>query len=483
MPDNFLIADNSCRMMRIATALAVAAATIVHGASPNILFILSDDQDALLQGYDPSEGVHFMDKLNSKVRAEGTMFTRYHLAFPLCSPSRSAILTGRFPHNTHFVNNNVLNSSKFHPVQEQHTLPVWLNQSGYHTMLAGKYMNGYHTGSPSEMGFCTYIPDGWGSWYGFQSINYFGTRVNVNGQSVVHAEDDYQTDIIHNYTLAWLKDEWQKDKPFFMWVTPHCPHAPYSPSPKYKGTMKGKALFHQDPAFTISDAQQGDLPDAYATMRPLNYTSMQSIFEERAECLLSVDDLVGDLVDEIDAQGVLDNTVVIYTSDNGYHLGEHRLSPGKREAFWHDITVPFIVRGPGIQKGATVDHLVGNYDVAATILELSGAQFSGPYEMDGKSFVPMLTTAGASPIRTVGLQEGYQTACGSNYHGVRWVDPSKGKNVLYVEFEPTKKFADKGHMYFDMLQDPYQLNNTYKALDSSTQAMFAQMVSQLHNCS
>ena len=107
------------------------------------MFVLTDDQDGEVNGYNAT-GVAHMNQLNTKVRANGALFTQYHLAFPLCSPSRSTILTGRYPHNHRFVTNNDLKSSGFHPVQEEQTVNVWLHAAGYDTMLCGKYMNGYH---------------------------------------------------------------------------------------------------------------------------------------------------------------------------------------------------------------------------------------------------------------------------------------------------------------------------------------------------
>ena len=146
------------------------------GAKPNILFVLTDDQDALLNGYDAATGISHMSQLNTRVRASGALFTKYYLAYPLCSPSRSTILTGRFSHNTKFTNNNQLNSSKFHPVQEQHTVNTWLQAQGYQTMLCGKYMNGYH-GSNGH--WAHYVPPGWTDWFGFQTVDFFGTQVHL----------------------------------------------------------------------------------------------------------------------------------------------------------------------------------------------------------------------------------------------------------------------------------------------------------------
>ena len=277
-------------------------------------------------------------------------------------------------------------------------------------MLAGKYINGYHVGNSSQPGYLTYVPPGWGDWYGLQSIEFFGSRVNVNGRSVVYPADAYQTDIIANLSLSWLRTTWQKEKPFFMWVTPHAPHAPYTPAPRHKGTLSGLRQ-PADPAFNLPDALQAKLPGHMANLSLVNVTAMDVIYQSRAEALLAVDEMIGDLIDEIDAQGVLDRTWIFFSCDNGYHLGQHRLSPGKREFFEHDINVPFVVRGPGLAAGRVFDNqVIGNYDLAATFAAIAGAvPTPAAPEMDGVSLLPLLTGNDSYPVwsRDWSLQEGW----------------------------------------------------------------------------
>jgi arylsulfatase A-like enzyme len=195
------------------------------------MFVLTDDQDGLLNGYNQT-GVAHMKNLDERVRKNGVMFTNYYLAYPLCSPSRGSILTSLFPHNHHFVTNSDLNTSKFHPTTEKSTVAVWLQDAGYHTMLCGKYMNGYHANSPAKA--ASYVPPGWTDWYGFQTVAFFGTAVLENGVSKTYPKEDYQTDIIANLSLSWLKTKYNRSKPFFMFITPHAPHAPYTPAPRHK---------------------------------------------------------------------------------------------------------------------------------------------------------------------------------------------------------------------------------------------------------
>jgi N-acetylglucosamine-6-sulfatase len=340
-------------MALLATAAALGSlAASLDSAKPNIIFVLTDDQDALLNGYDPQVGVKHMDQLNTRVRAKGALFTNYYLAYPLCSPSRAAILTGTFPHNHGLSDNDRLNTSHFHPVAEARTVNVWLQDGGYETMLCGKYMNGYHANDVARA--AQYIPPGWSSFYGFQTVAFFGTAVRkapngVRGAaaSEVYPKDNYQTDIIANITLDWMRHTRNRTAPFFLFLTPHAPHAPYTPAPRHKGTLAGLKQPH-DPSFNLPSELQSLLPGNLGQLPEVNASQMDAIYESRAESLLAIDEMIGHLLDEVEAQGAAQSTYFFFSCDNGYHLGQHRMPPGKREVYQHDINVPLIVSGPGI---------------------------------------------------------------------------------------------------------------------------------------
>lgn len=448
---------------------------------PNFVLVLTDDQDALLNGYDPSVGIAHMHHLNKMVRSNGALFTRYYDAYALCSPSRSTILTGRYPHNHGFQTNSMLKSSNFHPVQERDTLNVWLNRTGYHTMLCGKYMNGYH-GSEKMNSYETYIPDGWGHWYGFQQLDFFGPRVNMNGQSKVFPQDAYQTDIIANLSVNWLQNEWQRERPFFMFLTPHAPHDPHTPAPRHEGTLAGLTQ-PPNPAFNLEDDLQKLLPAGLDNLPKVNEGKMNKVYQARAECLLAIDDMIRDVVNQLKAMDELDKTYIIFSSDNGYHLGQHRLPAGKRLFFEHDINLPLIISGPGVAKGATIDAMVGNYDFAPTIAELAGAEpTSGAPVIDGLSWAGLLDgSAPSTPWpRNAALSEGYQDAeglkgmCCGKYHSLRI--HSDGQDVLYVE-------TGSGDLaYFDNAVDPYQTTNIIGNLSADAKADLAARLSAVKSC-
>lgn len=472
---------------------------------------------------------------------------------PLCSPSRAAILTGTFPHNHGLTDNNRLNTSTFHPVAEARTVNVWLQQAGYDTMLAGKYMNGYHANGPNR--WARYVPPGWSSFYGFQTVDFFGTAVNVNGVTKVYPKDNYQTDIIANISLDWMRQTHDKTKPFFMFITPHAPHAPYTPAPRHKGTLAGLTQ-PQDPAFNLPDALQRILPGNLAHLPLVNASQMDSIYESRAEALLAIDEMIGHLLDEVTALGVQSNTYFFFTCDSkqqqpvltplaladrepsklcircadGYHLGQHRMPPGKREIYQTDINVPLIVSGPGIAPHSTVDGMSANYDFAPTWAELAGAKPSPTAPpIDGKSLVPLMRGE-TKTIRTYTLQEGYQSceaghgegrSCavkapppslavakyvddetevtgpevGANnfrdYSGLRMKHhPFQGKivDVMYVEYTgagngpSSPEPGAKGASYYDCALDPWQTKDLYSSLSPAEKAALSSMLAAVKDC-
>lgn len=178
---------------------------------------------------------------------------------------------------------------------------------------SGKYLNGYH-GSKGH--WATYIPPGWTDWFGFQTVDFFGTQVNMNGNSTKFPETAYQTDIIANLSIAWLRYAHDRSKPMFMMLTPHAPHEPYTPAPRHLGTLSG-LVQPDDPAFNMPDALQKLLPGNLGRLPNVSSTTMNGIYERRAESLLAVDEMIGGVLDELAAQDALGNTYFFFSCDNG----------------------------------------------------------------------------------------------------------------------------------------------------------------------
>jgi len=472
------------------------------GKGANILFIMTDDQDAMLAGYDPDNGgVGNMPQVNKLLVDQGTMFLTYLATTPLCAPARASVFTGRFPHNHGILSNN--DEGAFHPAQEATAANVWLQKAGYETMLVGKYMDGYSSSSSSSdssraaaSGEVSYIPQGWGSWFALESLDFFGPTFNVNGKSVQYPADAYQTDVITNISLNWLQNRWEPSNPFFMFVAPHAPHAPYTPAPRHKGTLAGLVQL-PDAALNESDADQATLPGALAKLPAVNANAYSSIFQSRAESLLAVDEMVAALVGELDSQSVLDKTWIFYSSDNGYHLGQHRLPVGGGEVFEHDINIPLIVRGPGVAKGAYAMDMVQNVDLAPTWLDI--AQIKPPAGtpiIDGVSMTPLLrgVVNGTKQTwyRDISLQEGWSTAakpeCDSTdpakpaYRALRLGDAALNGlyRCLFV------KYCDGEVAFFDMTGDvgdqKWQPTGMLEVLDKGHYSELSALLDKVSSC-
>ena len=209
----------------------------------------------------------------------------------------------------------------------------WLQDFHYQTILIGKYVNGYHADGATPMEFCTYVPPGWTDWYGFQTIDFFGTRVNENGRTVLYPEAAYQTDIIANLSDGWLGGSlgsasngkgWDPSAgPFFMMLTPHAPHAPYTPAPRHKGTLNGTTM-PRDLSFNMADTLrlpgfsvaggQGSLPGGYKNLSLQNGTKMDRDFQARAESLLAIDEMIARLLARLESASQLDRTYIFCQS-------------------------------------------------------------------------------------------------------------------------------------------------------------------------
>lgn len=368
------------------TATPVVTTNISQSATaqqPNIIFILTDDMTYA--------DLAVMPKLKALVTDQGASFTNYFLNVTLCCPSRSSILRGQYNHNTTIFGNSPPQGGfqKFYQLgEEKSTVAVWLHDAGYRTMLAGKYLNGYPKGA-SE----TYIPPGWDEWYSAVKGNAYGEfnyTLNENGKLVPYGgrPEDYGTDVYGHKAMDFIQRTAHDGKPFFIYLATYAPHQPATPAPRDANKFLDAKL-PQPPNFNEDDVS--DKP-AYIRNRPTltdqQIAQLQDLYRKRLQSLQAVDDLVENLVNTLKATGQLDNTYIFFSSDNGFHLGQHRLLQGKTTAYEEDIRVPLIVRGPGVPAGKTVDALVGNVDLAPTWAELAAAK--APDFVDGRSLVPFL---------------------------------------------------------------------------------------------
>ena len=380
------------------TALALAAAGAVPAApvralqaprpQPNVVVVLADDLDAALGTIGPSTTPNIFDR----IAAAGATFERAYVTDSLCCPSRTTLLRGQYTHNHGVLTNGGATGGyeRYGPLDlEASTLATWLRAAGYQTALVGKYINGYPL--PADP---LHVPPGWTAWVSPSDGNPYGSynyTLNVDGRPERHgrAAEDHITDVLAGHADAFLERAARSDAPFFALVAPYAPHAPADPAPRHAALLPDLAAPRGG---SYDEADVSDKPAAIAgrpPLRPAQQASGDALHRNRVLSMMAVDEMVGRLVATLEAGGQLADTVVLFTSDNGFHIGQHRLPQGKMTAYEEDIRVPFFVRGPGIAAGTVItDVLVGNVDLAPTVAELAGA--ATPDFVDGRSLAPWL---------------------------------------------------------------------------------------------
>lgn len=353
---------------------------------PNILLILTDDQDLLFNGMVP------MKKTERLIAESGITFVNAFVTTPVCCPSRASILTGKYAHNHGVINNTKeggCSGEQWRKVSERSTVATYLERNGYTTFYAGKYMNAYGEGEKQWR----HVPPGWHWWYGLVGNSvYYNYSLSVNGTTLEKHEDrdeDYLTNVIKEKALKFLQYAKTSNKPWFVMLCPPAPHSPFDPYVTYKTNFSNISL-PKPPSFNFHSTDKHWLiRRAPESLDPKTIRYIKEVYKNRWRTLLSVDDLVESVVGKLKQLLMYDQTYIIYSSDNGYHLGEFCLPLDKRQLYEFDVRVPMIVSGPDVGRGRKVNEIVLNIDLAPTILEM--AQIRQTAEMDGKSFLKLLT--------------------------------------------------------------------------------------------
>jgi arylsulfatase A-like enzyme len=362
-------------------------------ARPNIVVIMSDDQTV--------GDMRVMTRTRSLLGAPGVTFRNSAVTYALCCPSRATFLTGQYPHN-HDVRSNTLPDGGYAKLDHRNTLPLWLQQAGYVTGHIGKYLNQYGSVDPTE------IPPGYTEWYGsvhHSAYYYYGYQLNENRRLVTYGSmpDQYQSDVYTAKAVDFISRRGRTaaagGKPFFLFVTYLAPHweglvTPGDPTlltpvpaPRHRGRFAGEVL-PKSPAFNEDDISDKPANTRRRRLTAAEVSEIQRAYQKRLESLLAVDEGVDAIIDALRGAGVLHNTYVIYTSDNGWFQGEHRIRSGKVLPYEPAVKVPLLIRGPGVTPGRTVSAPVANVDLAPTIV--AAAQATSRRTMDGRSLLPLL---------------------------------------------------------------------------------------------
>lgn len=350
---------------------------------PNVLFVLTDDQRL--------DDMQYLPQVVQLIGQQGMAFDNEFDNVTLCCPARTSILRGQYSHNTGVLTNGGSNGgfeTAYKDNLEQATVGTAMHDAGYLTGLFGKYLNGYpNTVSPS------YIPPGWDTWSSASKGNPYSEynyTLNENGRQVAYARrpEDYGTDVYMAQAKDFINQAAQQRKPFFAYLAVYAPHQPATPAPQDEQAFSGLQA-PRDPAYNEADVS--DKPAYIRELPPLSQRqqgNIDNLYRRRAQSLQAVDRGVAGLIDQLRQNGQLDDTYIIFTSDNGFHLGQHRMPSGKQTAYEPDIHLPLLIRGPGISVGSHVSALTGNIDLAPTIAALGGATLKD--NPDGRSLVPFL---------------------------------------------------------------------------------------------
>jgi arylsulfatase A-like enzyme len=476
------------------------------GEQPNVVFVLTDDQD--FASYDRRTMPHTVRLLGGP----GTTFTRHYDATPLCCPSRAAMLTGQYGHN-----NGVLNNKPGYGdlSDSDNVLPVWLQRAGYRTAYVGKFLNGYESAVADKDD----VPPGWDLWSTLvgNGRGYYDFELTVEGRQrkETYSGGPYLTDVLNARAIEYVRELAGPD-PFFLQVGQAAPHVENLnadsggpcggdavPPPRDEGRFASEPL-PRLPA--VREADVSDKPEIVSGQPPIE-PAKRRVLERRYRCRLetlpAVDRGIAELVRALRATGELEQTVLVFASDNGNFHGQHRLPGGKGLAYEEAAKVPFVVRMPeGLAAGkppARVDAPTANIDLVPTLVELSGTETcpeAGECRvMDGRSLLPLLRGRESRwpanrPILTeidIGkeqLQSGRGISC--RYEGVR-----EGR-WLYVRHTSLPDLAtgtceevDEVELY-DHARDPYELRNVAGSAAASraaaVQERLAALTDELADC-
>jgi N-acetylglucosamine-6-sulfatase len=414
-----------------------------------VVVIMTDDQTAA--------SLPTMQHVNALLAGEGTKFDQAIDSFPLCCPSRATHLTGQYAHNHGVLHNNPPFGG-FIQLDSTNTLPVWLSNAGYRTMHVGRYLNGYE----AKYG----IPPGWSDWVGLPhsaAFNYVTWKAFDHGvlRSYPDAEHpgEYLTDFETRRGVELIDEASPGERPFFLslWYTaphrggpadpddPRRPGTP-SPAPRHRDAYAGVRM-PRHPNF--NEKSMYDKPQVVADrprLSPEFAAGVEENWRQEIESLMAVDEGVAQIVEALRRNGELENTLIVFMSDNGFMHGEHRALAEKVLPYEESIRVPMVMRGPGVPHTRVDGRLVANMDVTSTILDATDV-LPGRVQ-DGRSLLELLADPGAEWGRDILIENGNGANGVPAYRGIRTY------RYLYIEHRTTGEYE-----LYDLKEDPYQLQS------------------------
>ena len=474
--------------------LCLSAVANVNARPPNIVFILTDDLDYGI--------FKNLPRIDSMMVQKGLSFNNHFVSLSSCCPSRVATLRGQFAHNNGVYTNKGPEGG-FEKVYatglEKQTFATSLKNAGYVTGLFGKYLNGYPNKNPGVL----YIPDGWTEWMvpnDGSPADQYNYSLNINGKTVKYgnSRSDYFVDVISAKATQFMQKtvEANPNQPFFVYMAPVVPHSPAIPPDRYLKEFKDLKA-PRSPSFNEADVS--DKPQWLAgkhLLRKGQIEKIDALYRDRRRTMLAVEDMVSDVFKTLQKIGQLDNTYIFFTSDNGYHMGEHRMDAGKSTGFEEDLRIPLVVVGPGVSAGSVVDKLTANVDYASTFAELAGIP-PLPFS-DGRSLAPFLKGRTVSNWRDALLLE-HAADYGAAAQTFPWLEPLDPGDIPATAMASVKRtpfiglrtidnrtyieYENGDREYYDLVSDPYQMVNIYATASPTEMARLSEWVRRLSRAS
>jgi len=438
----------------------------------NVVMVLADDLDWKLFDQIP--------RLRA-LQERGMTFTNHTVVDSLCCPSRVTILRGQYIHN-HEIISNIEATGGGWPTfkrlgEHKDNLPVWLDNAGVTTALYGKYLNQY----PTRPRGIRYVPPGWDEWAvpisRGDSYTGYSYTLNDNGDLIRYGTkpEDFLNDVLNDKARSFISET---TDPFFLYLSNYTPHKPFATAPRHLGTHAG-TVAPRTPAYNSFGENEPTWLAKFPQLTDWKLSELDEVWRKRARSAETVADSVEAVLDELEASGKADETLVVLTSDNGYHVGEYRMPKGKRTPYAADTVVPMIAIGPGIPAGARVDEMTSTIDLAPTFTEIMGGET--PEWVDGRSLVPFLP-AGQAPEnwRNAALSESIGETNKSDPDYLPFI-PSpfsalRTPRWMYVEYD------DGSTALYDQLADPFELRNIVDSVDPVFVAALSAQLAQLDAC-
>ncbi len=500
---------------------------------PNILFVLADDLDM--------QTMTQLPKLKSLMADKGMTFENSFVSLSLCCPSRAATLCGQYAHNNGVFTNEDNNGDGTNGAltgflkagDEKNTMAVWLQNAGYRTALMGKYLNGYD----SDKGVGTTVPPGWSEWavpvdgnpytqYNY-TLNVNGTKEkhylpyctsqgkgpncaapnSANTSTLANREEHFMMNVLEKKAADLITRSSKDGTPFFLYLAPYAPHSPATPAPSDEKIITDTSWLTSHPLPKSASFNEADISDKPTWLR--NYgdnlldggdiADITDMYHKRIISMYAVEDMLAHLIETLDKNGQLENTYIVFMSDNGYHLGQHRLEAGKLTEFDTDLRIPLIIRGPKVPAGSKSTQLTANVDIAPTFLSL--ANLAIPKSVDGRSFKETLLGGTSAPRAALLLEhanpvvkaKGAQSVV-ANTNEISAETPRQLKKPSKAEFVGeyrgirTAQYTyihytkDNEEELYDNVNDPEQLNNVVSVAKASFLTRLRNWTADLATC-